>query len=539
MILADFALVMTLLPASVIILETKINPWWRRTCKKVKAKNQTAEGGAPDEADSPQPRKLEVFFGGKFADFVLQYRKYIIAAHLVLTIVSITVPAALLRMSNEEYTFAPPEHLLSRLESYPKKFQPEESFSPANLVLVAGLKASDPWSLADAYPVSLEGVENSGPWGNGKLHYQSDFDVGANQQEFIVACSAFHENMKKTKDARAHDVEYNIMADFAKWALWKGHGFPVNKDKFASLMIAFNDAPDGLLNASMRRYKSIGESPFVYRQRTGILMNKDKNDIKLVWCGFNITSLSSGFGDAYGDVDTVQKRMDDALVVAEEKSGMKNMYHTSIKWLFNRMIATTFEFAVMSLVISYCIACGVIMLVTGNWKVTIISAYVLLSIISFSLMGLVVCGYEMSLNECCVILVAAGMSVDYLLHMAHSFNHSKGSKEERVRQSLKEMGISVLSGAITTMSAAISLCFCVFYIYSRLGVYLLWLISSAFVYSVTALTALLAEFGPNFGEALIPWIGKIVHASAKHQKGAEHQKGEDKAPAVEMTKQTV
>ena len=128
MILADFALVMTLLPASVIILETKINPWWRRTCKKVKAKNQTAEGGAPDEADSPQPRKLEVFFGGKFADFVLQYRKYIIAAHLVLTIVSITVPAAVLRMSNEEYTFAPPEHLLSRLESYPKKFQPEDRF---------------------------------------------------------------------------------------------------------------------------------------------------------------------------------------------------------------------------------------------------------------------------------------------------------------------------------------------------------------------------------------------------------------------------
>ena len=177
--------------------------------------------------------------------------------------------------------------------------------------------------------------------------------------------------------------------------------------------------------------------------------------------------MSSGFGDAYGVVDTVQKRMDDALVVAEEKSGMKNMYHTSIKWLFNRMIATTFEFAVMSLVISYCIACGVIMLVTGNWKVTIISAYVLLSIISFSLMGLVVCGYDMSLNECCVILVAAGMSVDYLLHMSHSFNHSQGSKEERVRQSLKEMGISVLSGAITTMSAAISLCFCVFYIYSR------------------------------------------------------------------------
>ena len=125
------------------------------------------------------------------------------------------------------------------------------------------------------------------------------------------------------------------------------------------------------------------------------------------------------------------------------------------------------------------------------------------------------------------------MSVDYLLHMSHSFNHSQGTKEERVRQALKEMGISVLSGAITTMSAAISLCFCIFYIYSRLGVYLLWLIACAFVYSVTALTALLAEFGPNFGEALIPWIGNFVHASATNQKG------EDKAAAVEMTKYTL
>ena len=535
MILADFALVMTLLPASVIILETKINPCWKRICKKEKVNKEIEKGTDSPEikADLPQPRKIEVFFGGKFADFVLQYRKYIIAVHLVLTIVSISLPAALLRMSNEEYTFAPPAHLLSRLDSYPKKFQPEDSFSPANLVLVAGLKPSDPWSLADAYPVGLEGVENSGPWGNGELYYQPDFDISANQQQFIAACSAFHENMKKTKDARAHDIAYNIMEDFAKWALWKGHGFPVNQDKFASLMSTFNDAPDGLLNASMRRYNSIGESPFVYRQRTGVLMNKDKNNVKLIWCGFNVTSLGSGFGDAYGVVDAVQKRMNDALVIAEEKSGIKNMYQTSIKWLFNRMIAGTFEFAVTSLIISYCIACSVIMLVTGNWKVTIISAYVLLSIISFSLMGLVVCGYDMSLNECCVILVAAGMSVDYLLHMSHSFNHAKGTKEERVRQALKEMGISVLSGAITTMSAALSLCFCVFYIYSRLGVYLLWLIGCAFVYSVTALTALLAEFGPNFGEALIPWIGNFVHASATNQKG------EDKAAAVEMTKHTL
>ena len=71
------------------------------------------------------------------------------------------------------------------------------------------------------------------------------------------------------------------------------------------------------------------------------------------------------------------------------------------------------------------------------------------------------------------------------------------------------MGISVFSGAVTTLSAAISLCFCVFYIYSRLGIYLIWLIVCAFVYSVTVLTALLAEYGPDDGEGLLPWTNVL------------------------------
>ena len=106
------------------------------------------------------------------------------------------------------------------------------------------------------------------------------------------------------------------------------------------------------------------------------------------------------------------------------------------------------------------------------------------------------------------------MSVDYLLHMSHSFNHQYGNKQERVRKALREMGISVFSGAVTTLSAAISLCFCVFYIYSRLGIYLIWLIVCAFVYSVTVLTALLAEYGPNDGEGLLPWT-KALFAKQK------------------------
>ena len=514
MILADFALVMTLLPAAVLISETKINPCWEKCCKSIKGKmGKSAEGDAMKQPAGP--RKLELFFGGPFADFVIKERKKIIAVYAVLSIVSIALPVAFLRMSNEEYTFAPPDHLLSRSGLYAKKFRQVNSFTPSKLTLVAGLQRKNAWSLADAYPVGLEGGENSGPWGNGKLNFDTDFDIGSSQQQFNDACSAFHKAMKETDDAKSYDTFYNVMEDFAEWAKWKGHGFPVPASNFGNLISIFKTAPDGFLNASMMRYKATGESPGTYRQLTGFMMDEDdKTKVKVIWCGFNLTSVDSGWGDPYGVVDAAQKRMDKALVVAEEKSGLKNIFHTTRKWIFNRMIANTFEFAVTSLVISYCIACLVILAVTGNWRVTLISSFVLLSIISFSLMGLVICGFSMSLNECCVILVAAGMSVDYLLHMSHSFNHQHGNKQERVRKALREMGISVFSGAVTTLSAAISLCFCVFYIYSRLGIYLIWLIVCAFVYSVTVLTALLAEYGPNDGEGLLPWA-KALFAKQK------------------------
>ena len=38
------------------------------------------------------------------------------------------------------------------------------------------------------------------------------------------------------------------------------------------------------------------------------------------------------------------------------------------------------------------------------------------------------------MNEAMVVLVAAGMSVDYLLHMAHSYNHQHGTNKERTRK---------------------------------------------------------------------------------------------------------
>ena len=77
------------------------------------------------------------------------------------------------------------------------------------------------------------------------------------------------------------------------------------------------------------------------------------------------------------------------------------------------------------------------------------------------------------------------------------------------------MGISVFSGCITTTSASMALCATVFFIFSRMGIFLMWLIPFGFISSVTFLKALFSYVGPNDGEGMIPWLGEFIHKTAK------------------------
>lgn len=58
----------------------------------------------------------------------------------------------------------------------------------------------------------------------------------------------------------------------------------------------------------------------------------------------------------------------------------------------------------------------------------------------------------MSESICIVILI--GFSVDYVVHLAADYNHSsKKEKGDRMRQAYREMGVSIMSGSITTFGS--------------------------------------------------------------------------------------
>merc|ERR1711933_316231 len=64
-----------------------------------------------------------------------------------------------------------------------------------------------------------------------------------------------------------------------------------------------------------------------------------------------------------------------------------------------------------------------------------------------------------------------GFSIDYVVHLANAYLESSShSREERLSFALLTMGISVVSGAVTTFGAGFFLTFPVFVFFYKMGI---------------------------------------------------------------------
>ena len=63
-------------------------------------------------------------------------------------------------------------------------------------------------------------------------------------------------------------------------------------------------------------------------------------------------------------------------------------------------------------------------------------------------------------------MLSVGLAVDYSCHVGHSFMHQYGTRQERVNKALREIGVSVINGAISTFLAVCLLAFSKSYVFT-------------------------------------------------------------------------
>ena len=99
-----------------------------------------------------------------------------------------------------------------------------------------------------------------------------------------------------------------------------------------------------------------------------------------------------------------------------------------------------------------------------------------------------------SLNMCMVV----GLTVDYVVHLAEGYHLSKHTdRKSRVRDMLELMGISVFSGACTSLGASLFMVFAQIQFIIRFGIFMFCTIGFSLLYSLGLFTTLMGILGPN------------------------------------------
>ena len=102
-----------------------------------------------------------------------------------------------------------------------------------------------------------------------------------------------------------------------------------------------------------------------------------------------------------------------------------------------------------------------------------------------------------------------GLSVDYVVHMAEAYFHAPNpDRLGKVNFMLEHVGVSILSGALTTIGASIFMLPAKIQFFIQFGTFLLCTIGFSLIYTLTIFTVVLSMIGPedNVGDIRVPFI---------------------------------
>lgn len=114
--------------------------------------------------------------------------------------------------------------------------------------------------------------------------------------------------------------------------------------------------------------------------------------------------------------------------------------------------------AIQGICIAIAFAFIISLIATRNVLMTFISI-LCVSIIVLSVAAVIqLQGWQLGVAESISVVIMIGLSVDYVIHFSTHYMHSPlQTRNEKMQHSFYEMGVSVTSGAITTLFAGLFL----------------------------------------------------------------------------------
>ena len=160
------------------------------------------------------------------------------------------------------------------------------------------------------------------------------------------------------------------------------------------------------------------------------------------------------------------------------------------------------------MIVSVALAFVIMMIVTHNLFIAFYSIIAVIFIVANITACMVILGWELGVIESVATVIVIGFSVDYVVHLATHYVHSPfQSRNIKAKESISAMGVSIFSGAITTLGSGIFLFGGTIVFFKKFGLVIVLTVILSLIYAFLYFMAFLHTFGPNgrMGDICIFW----------------------------------
>lgn len=537
LIFFDYVLVITLLPSATILWHNHMalkpniccaccqKDGCSRLCSKQKTteteeastgvelatiSNSTTEAVQPVadqevEQAAPVPgrrvvkrRRVEVFFETKFSDFITSVKGRILVFVLfALWLIPVIYFATQVSAATRPDQIFPKNHKFQRIFD----------------IMNDEFPVSDDTDLVNVYYVwGIAGMNRDGvnmlmdPTDLGKVQWDDTFSFDeAAQQHILDSCQLATQQsfMARNPDKPVDAAVECVMVDFKTWLNSTGNSFPAPAASSVQLFKQFTEATDPS-TVSAQRPNVTAPYSRKWQGHYGFVDDKFRfiafeTQAPIADRGFTVEPELRRIYNEFEDfLTTVNK---DAPASAGKAIQTTLPQQQPSKWVWMHTQSVFVRSALTGALFGVCLAFVVLLCATMNIVVALLSTVTIACILGTVLALMVMLGWELGTIESVNLTILAGFSVDYVVHLAHSYMESKSlDRRERVRHALATMGISVLAGVSTSVGASVFLFLTTLQFFAKFGGFLCMTVAISWLYSNFFFMAALATIGPHGNE---------------------------------------
>jgi len=188
---------------------------------------------------------------------------------------------------------------------------------------------------------------------------------------------------------------------------------------------------------------------------------------------------------------SIAEELDETL--SKSCNGKVIMTDLDQKFVFMNNQSIYVRSAIQSSFLGVLIAFTVLYLSTRVFHIAFFATCSILCVLTSVAGVIVIVGWQLGSIESILISIIAGFSVDYVVHLAHSYEQARGDTNRRVGEAFGDMGISVLNGMITSVGASLPLFLCQLQFFKKFGIFLCSVIAFSWLFANFGFMSVLAQ----------------------------------------------